>query len=185
MAADEAPGRARQAAVLVAVLALLLFGGGGVFRAVGRSDGWGPSRPELPRAVANHAGSGIDAGAVIEQARHTVTPVRGDAGTLEVNGGNYRSTFQNSGFTYHPAAAAGSLAIGTESLVRGGQRIGVDAGRWTARGDMAGRDLAPAVREQVTARSGAVEWDVVLAAEPAGQGDLVLRAGIDGVVGKP
>ena len=50
---------------------------------------------------------------------------------------------------------------------------------------MAARDLTSAVREQVTARDGAVEWDVVLASQPAGHGDLVLRAGIDGVVGEP
>jgi hypothetical protein len=41
------------------------------------------------------------------------------------------------------------------------------------------------VREQVTARSGDVEWDVVLAAEPAGSGDLVVRADVDGVAGEP
>ncbi len=70
-------------------------------------------------------------------------------------------------------------------MARGGQRIGFDVGRWTATGDVARRDLAPAVREQVTARSGAVEWDVVLASRPAGHGDLVLRAGVDGVVGEP
>jgi hypothetical protein len=139
----------------------------------------------LPRAVAAHVGSGIDVDEVIEQARHTVVPERDGAGRLEVSNGDYRATFEDSGFTYRPTGATGSLAIETESLVRGGQLIGLDAGRWTATGRVARRPLAPAVREQVTARRGNVEWDVVLAAEPAGSGDLVVRAGVDGAVGPP
>jgi hypothetical protein len=177
------PSRVRQVTALVAVLAVAFCSSGGALR-VGR---WALSRPALPRAVAgtDHVGSGVDVDAVIDQARRTVAPDPGHAGTLEVSNGDYRLTFQGSGFTYRPAAAAGSLTIGTQSLARGGQRIGLDVGRWTATGDRAGRDLAPGVREQVTARSGAMEWDVVLASRPAGHGDLVLRAGVDGVVGEP
>jgi hypothetical protein len=178
-----APSRVRQVVALVAVLAVAFFSLGGALRV----DRWAFSRPTLPRAAAatGHVGSGVDVDAVIEHARHTVTPVPGGAATLEVSTGDYQLTFQGSGFTYRPAPTAASLTIGTESLARGGQRIGFDVGRWTANGDMAGRDLAPAVREQVTARSDAVEWDVVLASRPAGHGDLVLRAGVDGVVGAP
>lgn len=175
--------RVQQFGALVAVLALVFYSSGGALRV----DRWTFSRPELPRTVAgtDHVGAGVDVDAVIEHARHTVAPVPGDAGTLEVSTGDYRLTFQGSGFTYRPATAAASLTIGTQSLTRGGQHIGSDVGAWTATGDMAARDLAPAVREQVTARSGAVEWDVVLASRPAGHGDLVVRAGVDGVVGEP
>lgn len=178
-----APSRGRQVTALVAVLALAFFSLAGALRV----DRWAFSRPELQRAVAgtDHVSSGVDVDAVIEQARHTAVPVRGDSGTLEVSAGDYRLTFRGSGFTYRPATAAGSLTIGTQSLARGGQRIGFDVGRWTATGHMAGRDLAPAVREQVTTRDGAMEWDVVLASRPAGHGNLVLRAGVDGVVGEP
>src|SRR4051812_40731814 len=178
-----APSRVRQVAALVAGLALAFFSSGGALR----GDRWAFSRAELQRAGAgtDHVRSDVDVDAAIEQARHTVAPVPGDAGTLEVSTGDYRLTFRGSGFTYRPATAAGSLTIGTQSLARGGQRIAFDVGRWTATGDMAGRDLAPAVREQVTARSGAVEWDVILASRPAGYGDLALRAGVDGVVGEP
>jgi hypothetical protein len=175
----------RQVVALVVVLALAVFSSGAL-----RVERWAFSRPELQHAVtgAAHVGSGVDADAIMERARHTVAPVRGDAGTLEVSNGDYRLTFHGSGFTYRPATAAttaGSLTIGTQSLTRGGQRVGFDVGPWNATGDVARRDLAPPVREQVTARSGAVEWDVVLASRPAGHGDLVLRAGVDGVVGEP
>jgi hypothetical protein len=178
-----APNRAWQVTALVAVLALLFFSS----RSALRVDRWAFSRPELQRVVAgtDHVGSGVDVDAVINQARHTVAPVAGDAGTLEVGTGDYRLTFQRSGFTYRPATAGGSLTIGTQSLARGAQLIGFHVGRWTATGDVAQRDLAPTVREKVTARNGAAEWDVVLASRPAGRGDLVLRAGVDGVVGEP
>ncbi len=175
--------RVRQLVAVVAVVAVAFFSSSAALR-VGR---WAFSRPDLPRAAAgaDRVASGVDADAVIEQARRTVAPVPGDAGTLDVSTGNYQLTFRDSGFTYRPLRSTAALTIGTQTLTRGGQRIGLDVGRWTASGDRAGRDLAPAVREQVTARSGAMEWDVVLASQPAGHGDLAVSAVVAGVAGEP
>ena len=124
--AAVAVSRVHQVAALVAVLALAFYSSGarsdrpmGVQstrvtsrRCRHRSRRLGHRRGRRHRAGSSHRRAGP-----------------GDAGTLEVSTGDYRLTFQTSGFTYRPAAAAGSLTIGTESLVRGGQRIGLDLGR--------------------------------------------------------
>jgi hypothetical protein len=160
----------------MALVALLAMVQSGAFRAHLWQSAGTAAAPTHPS---------VDVDAVIQQARHTIAPVHGEAGTFEVRSGDYHLTLDSAGFTYHPAATAGSLAIGTEAVTRGGHDNALDAGRWTAQADVAARPLAPAVSEQVTARSGEVEWDVVLASEPAGHGALAVRAAVDGVAGTP
>jgi hypothetical protein len=69
--------------------------------------------------------------------------------------------------------------------VRRGRELTFDHGPWRSSANVASRMLSPGISEQVTAHTGAVEWDVVLDAAPAGRGDLVLDAEVTGTTGPP
>jgi hypothetical protein len=114
-----------------------------------------------------------------------ITPVDEHGETLQVRNADYQATFDADGLTYTPVDATGGVGIDLATIDRGGRPIDLVPRRWTPNGDVASRALGDGLREQVTARSGEVEWDVVLAHEPAGAGDLTVRAGLSGTVGRP
>jgi hypothetical protein len=127
----------------------------------------------------------VDVDAVAERARYAIEPVPGPTGALEVVGDSYRAGFDRAGFTYTPTRGAEPLALSLTDVARGGRDIPLGRQAWTADGNVARRPVADGVREQVTARKGEVEWDVVLAERPAGRGDLFVGADLAGVAGAP
>jgi hypothetical protein len=91
---------------------------------------------------------------------------------LAVRDPAYHATFDAGGFTVDRAR------VGLTDVRRGDRSVPLAPGRWRGDGNVAGRQVAADVREQVTARTGELEWDVVLAAPPPGRGDLVVEARI-------
>jgi hypothetical protein len=132
-----------------------------------------PARPE------------IDAASVVERATHVASPVAGHPGAIEVRDPSYVSRFDASGFRYAPTGATGSVGLSLTSLARGGHALPLDVGAWSGTENVVERPASAGVTERVTARTGEVEWDVVLASPPAGRGDLVVDARLDGFAGPP
>jgi hypothetical protein len=125
---------------------------------------------------------GFDVDAAVSQAAHTPVPTA--AGTLEAHDPAYKAVFDRSGFSYQ-SAAGGVLGLALSHIARGSAALTVDRATWAAQGQAAAREVAPGVHERVTTRAGAVEWDVVLDHQPAGEGVLHVTADLDGVAGAP
>ena len=155
----------------VAVLLVLVFGGWGPRHPTG------PAAPEPARRPA--PAPALDAEAVVEEANHGIAA--GPTGALEVGDEAYRARFDRAGFAYAPTGRGAELTVSLAGLVRGDEAVVADGRPWTARGNVAERPVAPGAVERVTARDGEVEWDVVLAREPAGAGPLVVTGHLDGV----
>jgi hypothetical protein len=136
-------------------------------------------------AIRHEPASPVDVDAVAERARYAIEPVSGRTGALQVVGDSYRAGFDRAGFTYTPTGGAEPFALSLTDVARGGRDIALGPHAWTADGNVASRPVADGIREQVTARKGEVEWDLVLAERPAGRGDLFVGASLAGVVGAP
>jgi hypothetical protein len=121
----------------------------------------------------------IDADAVVEEASHAIAA--GPAGALVVRDEAYGARFDADGFSYAPAGGEAELTVSIGGLTRGGVEFGVHPGPWAARGNVAERGLGQGAAERVTARGGEVEWDVVLAHEPVGEGPLTVTSRLGGV----
>ncbi len=121
---------------------------------------------------------------VVERIRHRVTPA--SAGGLGASDDAYRAAFDDAGFSLaSPDARGDGLTVSLDSLHRGDRAVGLDPGGWQGDENVARRDAAPGVTEQVTARDGELEWDVVLDRPLPGGGDLRVEATVDGALGDP
>jgi hypothetical protein len=161
-------------AAAVAVLLVLLFGAWEPRLATTSATEAAPAVPSTESTA-----PAIDAEAVVEQASHRIAA--GPAGTLVVADDAYRARFDAAGFSYAPAGRDAQLTVSLDGVVRGGVGMAADRGAWTARGNVAERRVGPGTLERVTARDGEVEWDVVLAREPAGAGPLTVTGRLGGV----
>jgi hypothetical protein len=172
--------RKRGVAVLAVAVLFLVAAQGWMPQVLSRhapEGGAAATRPEPARAV--------DADTVAERARYAIEPVPGRTGDLQVVGDSYRAGFDRAGFTYTPTRGAEPLALSLSDLARGDRAIPLERQAWTGDANVARRPVADGVSEQVTARTGEVEWDLVLAERPAGRGDLFVGADLAGVVGAP
>jgi hypothetical protein len=61
--------------------------------------------------------------------------------------------------------------------------VALNREQWTGRGSVADRKIGRGIVERVTAAKGSIEWDVVLAHQPAGTGDLAITAAMQGLAG--
>src|SRR4051812_39980133 len=157
------------AVVVVAVVGLMVAG----------------RHPSLLEALRPHdaatAGSSAATGA---GSPVTMQPIAAGAGQFQARGMHYAATFDASGLRYLATGADQALGIAATSVVRGGRSIGAhSATGWRADGAVIERPLAPSVTERVTARSGEVEWDVVVGSRPAGDGPLRISAALRGTEG--
>lgn len=114
-----------------------------------------------------------------------VLRVPGTPGTLEVVDPSFRTVFDASGVHYLAAHATEPLSISLSAVRRGEQAVELQRDAWRGAGSVAERYVARDVVERVTAASGRIEWDVVLAAPPSGAGDLAITARLDGAAGAP
>jgi hypothetical protein len=178
-------GRGRRLAV-AAVLALLVAAlvGGRMTSALFASGRNG----FLPDPVA-HAAVPPDTPAV--PAAHPtdvagrVLRVPGTPGTLEVVDPSFRTEFDGRGVHYLAAHATQPLSLELSSVARGAHAVDLRRDAWHGAGSVAERNVARDVVERVTASSGRIEWDVVLAAPLPGTGDLAITARLDGITGAP
>jgi hypothetical protein len=139
-----------------------------------------------PEQTAPAEQPGFDVGAVVERLRHSVAPVPGRPATLGARDDAYDVTFDGDGLRLAPSGAGDQLRVGLVVAARGAQDLAVRPGSWRGDGPVASRPAGTGLVEQVTAREGEVEWDVVLDREPAGSGDLQLDATLRGVMdGRP
>jgi hypothetical protein len=180
-----APVRVRGAALAAAVLLLAVAIQGWPPQVLDRSSPAPAPAPAIDRASAIDRAPAIGVEAPVEQARHGFEPVPGRPGTLRVGDTAYRAVLDGAGVQYRPAGSSGALGISVSSVVRGSEAAVLEQGPWAATSvrNRASRPLAAGVTEQVSARTGEVQWDVVLDRAPAGRGDLVVSAGLTGVTG--
>jgi hypothetical protein len=126
---------------------------------------------------------GIDVQQVIENIRHHVVPDATRPGTLTVQDDVYRATFDGRGFQVGGPGAEPWFALSLTAVTRGGQALPPDVGPWAADANVASRSVAAGATEQVTARQGELEWDVVLSSPPPGSGAVRVEATVQG--GRP
>jgi hypothetical protein len=184
--ADGPPMRRRSSSVsfVVAVVALVTLAVAvipsapriGSAAGATRTAGGAPGQADA-RARADEAG--IDLDGVMEQVEHHVVAAADRPGTLVVEDSHYRAAFTSGGFELSLAGGA-ALAVSLRSAARGDDRVAVPSGRWQPNRNTASR-AAGGLTERVTARSGEVEWDVVLDAAPAGSGPVRVWADVSGV----
>ena len=140
-----------------------------------------------PGGTTATARSGFDPAEVMERVRHRVVPDPDRPASLVVSDDAYRARFDDGGFAVGmPGNADEGLRVTLREVVRQGWTAGTPpGGAWGQDENVARRAVAPGVGEQVTARDGELEWDVVLDRAPAGHGDLQVRADVAGAVGDP
>ena len=131
-------------------------------------------RPGRSRREAEAARAGIDLDDVVDTVAHRITPVPGQAGVLESVDDRYRATFDRSGF------ALDDFAVSLSGVRRGDAPLPLSLGPWRGDANVASRSVSTGVTEQVTARAGEVEWDVVFDRPLSGSGDLVVDARVTG-----
>jgi hypothetical protein len=134
-------------------------------------------------AAARAREDGVDVAGVMESVSHRM--VAGPAGVLVSEEAGYRATFDDQGFVLAPEAADGGLRITTTGVARGLAALDISPAAWRGDANVAERALTPDIAERVTATSGQVEWDVVLAERPAGAGDLRIDARVSGAASAP
>ena len=136
--------------------------------------GGSPAQPAslaAPSALEQAQRDGIDVGGVIETVRHHVG-VRGP-GRLYAEDARYRAGFDSAGLSLELGASRFRL----DTVSVDGQRVTPAA--WRPSLNTASRQLVPGLTERITARSGRVEWDFVLA-QPRGSNGLVIAASAPG-----
>jgi hypothetical protein len=145
-------------------------------------QGWAPQlRSALAPAHRTTVEPPFDTEAVVEREAHSARPVAGTPGRLAVEDPSYRASFDRAGFTYAPTHGASALRVSLTQVERGQRALVAGVSSWQADANVSRRQVGTGLQEEVTARKGAVEWDLVLAGEPAGRGDLVVRARLSGV----
>ena len=97
--------------------------------------------------------------------------------------GAYRAVFDKAGFSYGPTNSENSLSISLSGVERQGGALPLAPRAWRGEANAAVREVGPAISERVTAREGAVEWDLVLARPPVGRGPLTVTGHLDGIRG--
>ncbi len=128
----------------------------------------------------------LDVDAVVNRVRHALVADPVHAGVLTAADDTYRATFDHSGFSVRSAAGTAS-ALGV-ALVQAGRGRHIEATSndpWSGHGNVASRPVGNDMVERVTASNGTVEWDVVLARRPAGEGALAIDATLRGLRGAP
>ena len=140
-----------------------------------------------PEGPAPAAPPSIDAADVVARVSHRVVPDSQRPAELVVSDDAYRARFDERGFSVGPPDDTGRpLTVTLRDVVRGEWSVGDGPRRgWGGDENVARRTVAPGIVEQVSAREGEVEWDVVLDRPPAGRGDLRVRADVAGAVGRP
>jgi hypothetical protein len=126
---------------------------------------------------------GIDLDALADKVSHAVTRVPGPAHVLEASDPAYRSRYDASGFSL--TLGAGRIGVALSSLRVGNTATALRPRAWQGDRNVAKRTVGAGLTERVTSRAGEVEWDLVLDRPPAGDGDLVARARLDGLAGAP
>lgn len=170
--ARRVPGH--QIAILVAALVLLL------------AQGWSPHLVDEPVAQSVSARhTPIDAEIAVEQARRAVVPFRAGPDGLVVEGGTYRASFDQRGFTYTPSAGSTRLRVDLLTVGSAGTTRQTAATVWEPSHQAAQRRVGAGVTERVSARHGELEWDIVLSRPLEPSGDVLVRARVDGVAAHP
>ena len=172
-------GLGRRVGVIAAVIAMFAFvvhGGGFLEPAAPKAR----SRPAVPDVRARAERAGIDVDGVIDKVRHRVTPAADGSPVLEAQDPDYRARFDAAGFHLSLADDV-DFGLALTGVRRGGPALAGTPGAWRADANVARRDVGVGIIEQVTARAGEVEWDVVLASPPAGAGDLRVEAELRGL----
>ena len=156
-------GRLRAGVVAVAVAALVAF----------VLAGWRPSELDPTAQPRTAAARAVDIDRAVEQVSHRV---RSTPAGLAVDDPAYDASFGAAGF------AVDDVQVGLTAVRRGTSSLSLTPRAWHGQSNQAVRQVAGGVSERVTARTGELEWDVVLAAPPPGRGDLVVEARTRGVI---
>ena len=146
---------------------------------------WGsgsPSPGRTGRPTSGHAG--VDADAARETVSHHVAVDPAHRSTLVASDAAYRASFNRAGFTIAGSDTRAKVTWSFREVVRGGQRHVARSGQWRGVGNVARRSVAAGMTEEVTVRSGDVEWDLVLASAPPGSGALTVTADLAGLHGR-
>ncbi len=182
----ENPGTPRTARIAAAVaVALALAALSGPVRLTLRDVV--PSHRSPPARTAPAARPGFDPADVVERVSHRVASDPDRTASLVASDDAYRARFDRAGFALGlPGDTGEGLRVTLRDVSRQGWTAGHgSASAWDQAENVARRTVAPGVVEQVTARDGELEWDVVLDRPPPGRGDLRVRADVAGAVGRP
>ena len=120
----------------------------------------------------------IDAANVVERVAHHIDADATRRGVLTATDAAYSVEFDPSGFALRPHGSAIASQWSLETIERGTSVVRVEPHAWTSTENVARRTATSYATESVTTRDGQVEWDLVLAHRPAGNGDLVVRSEI-------